>query len=75
MKTKAELKREEALSLLTEHDKDDIILTCMHILDGPEPWESDTIEWIAEQFTKRGFNIRDCNDESQFEESELRGKS
>ena len=70
-KTKAEEKYEEILSTLSTDEKNHIILECMRILDAPEPWDSSSIEQIAERFTLRGFIIRDCNDESQYEECEL----
>ena len=71
VKTRAEKAYDAILSKLSKKQKDQLILECMHILDGPEVWHSGTIEEIAGCFIERGFVIRDPHDLHLFDESEL----
>jgi hypothetical protein len=71
MQTKAEVGYIGIVNQMDSSEKDAIILACMRILDRPEEWDSDAMSQLAEVFTERGFTIRDSNDDSLFEASEL----
>lgn len=70
-KTQAQLGYDKVLAKLSAAQKDQLILDCMDVLDGPLCWDAETIEFIAVLFTDLGFEIRDPNNESQYEPREL----